>query len=298
MLSVIISMTTLGDMEQFNSIDWDALHTVLVKNTLVQVLLTIITTLILLIIVQHSIGVLVRRSVRGHRYASKIDEHKREQTLQGILRTSVGVIIWIIAALVILTQLGFQLSTLLTSAGLIGVVVGFGAQNVIKDFVAGLFVLGENQYRVGDVVEMQVAGIALSGTVEDLTVRITRLRDLDGNLHIIGNGAAQAVTNLSYKYANVNIDVDVAYASDIDDVEEIINEVGQKMAKSDTWSRSIFEPIQFLRVDDLTDTGVRIKALGRVEPAEQWAVAGEFRRRLKKEFDKRGVVFAGAPAEE
>lgn len=285
-------------MELLNSVDWEALHQVLLQNTLVQVLLTFIITLVILIIVQHSIGVLVRRAVRGHRYASKVDERKREQTLQGILRTSVGVIIWIIAALVILTQIGFQLSTLLTSAGLIGVVVGFGAQNVIKDFVAGLFVLGENQYRVGDVVEMQVAGIALSGTVEDLTVRITRLRDLDGNLHIIGNGAAQAVTNLSYKYANVNIDIDVAYDSDIDDVEEIINEVGQKMAKSDTWSRSIFEPIQFLRVDDLTDTGVRIKSLGRVEPAEQWAVAGEFRRRLKKEFDKRGVVFAGAGSDE
>lgn len=285
-------------MELLNSVDWEALHQVLLQNTLVQVLLTIITTLVILIIVQHSIGVLVRRSVRGHRYASKIDEHKREQTLQGILRTSVGVIVWVIAILVILTQLGFQLSTLLTSAGLIGVVVGFGAQSVIKDFVAGLFVLGENQYRVGDVVEMQVAGIALSGTVEDLTVRITRLRDLDGNLHIISNGAAQAVTNLSYKYANVNIDIDVAYDSDIDEVEEIVNQVGQKMAKSDTWSRSIFEPIQFLRVDALADTGVRIKLLGRVEPAEQWAVAGEFRRRLKKEFDKHGVIFAGARSEE
>ena len=264
----------------------------------VQVLLTIITTLILQIIAQHTVGIFVRNIVRGHRYANKVDEHKREQTLKGVLRTLVGVVLWVLATLVILTQLGFQLSTLLTSAGLIGVVVGFGAQNVIKDFVAGLFVLGENQYRVGDVVEMQVVGINFSGTVEDLTVRITRLRDLDGNLHVIGNGSAQAVTNLSYKYANVNVDITIAYASNIDDVEEVINEVGQKMAKSDTWSRSIFEPIQFLRVDELAESGVRIKSLGRVEPAEQWAVAGEFRRRLKKEFDKRGIVFAGAPAEE
>lgn len=281
-------------MEQLLDIDWNALHEILTKNVFVQVLITIIVTLILQIIVQHTIGILVRNAVRGHRYANKVDEHKREQTLKGVLRTSVGVILWIVASLVILTQLGFQLSTLLTSAGLIGVVVGFGAQNVIKDFVAGLFVLGENQYRVGDVVEMQVAGISFSGTVEDLTVRITRLRDLDGNLHVIGNGAAQAVTNLSYKYANVNVDINISYASDIDEVEEVINEVGQKMIKSDTWSRSIFEPIQFLRVDSLDGTGIRIKSLGRVEPAEQWAVAGEFRRRLKKEFDKRGIVFAGA----
>ena len=281
-------------MEQLLDIDWNALHEILTKNVFVQVLITIIVTLILQIIVQHTIGILVRNAVRGHRYANKVDEHKREQTLKGVLRTSVGVILWTVASLLILTQLGFQLSTFLTSAGLIGVVVGFGAQNVIKDFVAGLFVLGENQYRVGDVVEMQVAGISFSGTVEDLTVRITRLRDLDGNLHVIGNGAAQAVTNLSYKYANVNVDINISYASDIDEVEEVINEVGQKMIKSDTWSRSIFEPIQFLRVDSLDGTGIRIKSLGRVEPAEQWAVAGEFRRRLKKEFDKRGIVFAGA----
>jgi moderate conductance mechanosensitive channel len=269
-------------MEQLLAIDWNELHEILSKNMFVQVLLTIITTLILQIIAQHTVGIFVRNIVRGHRYANKVDEHKREQTLKGVLRTLVGVVLWVLATLVILTQLGFQLSTLLTSAGLIGVVVGFGAQNVIKDFVAGLFVLGENQYRV----------------VEDLTVRITRLRDLDGNLHVIGNGSAQAVTNLSYKYANVNVDITIAYASNIDDVEEVINEVGQKMAKSDTWSRSIFEPIQFLRVDELAESGVRIKSLGRVEPAEQWAVAGEFRRRLKKEFDKRDIVFAGAPAEE
>lgn len=281
-------------MEQLFDINWDILHEVITKNVLVQVLLTIIVTLLIQILVRHTIGIFVRNIVRGHRYTNKIDARKQEQTLKGVLRTSVGVIIWLFAFLFIVTQLGFQLSTLLTSAGLIGVVVGFGAQNVIKDFVAGLFVLGENQYRIGDVVEMQVAGIKISGTVEDLTVRITRLRDLDGNLHVVGNGVAQAVTNLSYKYANVNIDIEVAYDSDIDLVEEVINNVGQKMTRSDTWSRSIFEPIQFLRIDGFADSGIRIKSLGRVEPAEQWAVAGEFRRRLKHEFDKHDVRFAGA----
>lgn len=281
-------------MEQLFDINWDILHEVIAKNVLVQVLLTVIVTLLIQIFVRHTISIFVRNIVRGHRYTNKIDARKQEQTLRGVLRTSVGVVIWLFAFLFIVTQLGFQLSTLLTSAGLIGVVVGFGAQNVIKDFVAGLFVLGENQYRVGDVVEMQVAGIKISGTVEDLTVRITRLRDLDGNLHVVGNGVAQAVTNLSYKYANVNIDIEVAYDTDIDLVEEVINGVGQKMTRSDTWSRSIFEPIQFLRIDGFADSGIRIKSLGRVEPAEQWAVAGEFRRRLKHEFDKHDIRFAGA----
>lgn len=285
-------------MKQLLEIDWDTLHEIVTRNIFVEILITIIIALILQIIAGYVVGVFVRNVIRRHRYASKVDARKQEQTLKGILRTSAGVLIWVLAALVIITQLGFKLSTLLTSAGLIGVMVGFGAQNVIKDFVAGLFVLGENQYRVGDVVEMQVAGVKISGTVEDLTVRITRLRDLDGNLHIIGNGVAQAVTNLSYKYANVNIDIEVAYASDIDAVEKIINVVGKKMTRSDVWSRSIFEPIQFLRVDGFTSSGVRIKSLGRVEPAEQWAVAGEFRRRLKEALDAAEIRFAGDTSEE
>lgn len=285
-------------LDYLYEIDWDAIHEIASSSPIVQVLLTIIVTLLLQIAARYVIGALARNIVRGHKYSNRTDQRKQEQTLRGILVTTVSVVIWIVSVLVILTELGFQLGTLLTSAGLLGVVFGFGAQNIVKDFVAGLFVLGENQYRVGDVVEMQVGAIKLSGTVEDLTVRITRLRDLDGNLHIIGNGTAQLVTNLSYKYANVNIDIDVAYASDIDDVEMIINEVGQKMAKSDVWSKNIFEPIQFLRVDGLAESGVRIKSLGRVEPAEQWAVAGEFRRRLKKEFEKHGIMFAGALSEE
>ena len=284
-------------LDYLYEIDWAVIQEIASENPVVKVLLTIIVTLLVQILSRYVIGALARNIVRGHKYSSRTDQRKQEKTLRGILVTTASVVIWIVASLVLLTELGFHLSTLLTSAGLIGVIFGFGAQNIVKDFVAGLFVLGENQYRVGDVVEMQVGAIKLSGAVEDLTVRITRLRDLDGNLHIIGNGTAQLVTNLSYKYANVNIDINVAYASDIDDVEMIINEVGQKMAKSDVWSRSIFEPIQFLRVDGLDDSGVRIKSLGRVEPAEQWAVAGEFRRRLKKEFEKRGIMFAGALGE-
>lgn len=280
-------------MEQLLNTDWDALHEIFTKNILVQVLLTIITTLLIQVMVQHAIGMFARNVMRRNRYAGKVDARKQEQTLRGILTTTAVVVLWTVAVLVMLTQVGFQLGTLITSAGLLGVVFGFGAQSVIRDFVAGLFILGENQYRVGDVIRLQVGGTQLSGTVEDVTIRITRLRDLDGNLHIISNGLTQSVTNLSYKYANVNIDVEVAYDSDVDLVERIINDIGKKMNHSSTWSPTIYEAIKFLRIDGFTSTGMRIKSLGRVEPAEQWAVAGEFRRRLKEEFDAQGVRFAG-----
>ncbi len=286
-------------MEQLLDIDWEALHEILTGNIVVQILLTVITTLLIQITINYLIGAFARNVVRRNRYASrKVDARKQEQTLYGILSTSIGVVIWTVAVLIVLTQLGFQLSMLLTGAGLLGVVFGFGAQSVIRDFVAGLFILGENQYRVGDVIKLQVGGVQVSGTVEEVTVRITRLRDLDGNLHIVSNGTPQSVTNLSYKYANVNIDVEVAYDTDIDKLQQVINDTGQQIARSDKWSRSISEPIQFLRIDGFTASGMRIKSLGRVKPAEQWAVAGEFRRRLKEEFDKREIRFSGDDSHE
>jgi small-conductance mechanosensitive channel len=272
--------------------DWQDVSQIIKDSTLLQVLITLIVAIIVHVILRSLISQLIERTVRHRKFTSKVDEHKQEQTLKGVLSTMAGIIVWIVAFLVVLTQLGVNLGALLTSAGLIGVIFGFGAQSVIKDFVSGMFIIGENHYRVGDIIELQVGSQMISGTVEDLTIRITRLRDLDGNLHVVSNGSALSVTNLSYKYANVNVDVTVTYDTDIDEVERIINEVGQKMTHHETLGQSIYEPIQFLRISEFTDKGMCIKALGRVEPAAQWEISGEYRRRLKKAFDKAGIVIA------
>ena len=268
---------------------WNDLIAVIAGSVLLQVLLTVLVALLAQAIVRSLIGVFVRRTLQASRYMGKLDRRKQMKTLEGVLSTMAAVIIWVIAFLMILSLMHFNLATLATGAGIFGVIFGFGAQSVIKDFVSGLFVIGENHYRVGDIVKIQVAGVSVTGTVEDLTIRITRLRDLDGNLHTISNGTAQIVTNLSYKYANVNIDVAVARKTDIDLLEGVVNGVGASMAEDENWAKSIFEPIQFLRLDDFTADGMRIKALGKVEPAEQWAVAGEFRRRLKKSLDEEKI---------
>lgn len=265
---------------------------VFAENTLLQVLLTILVALVAQIVVRRIIKVFVRRALHANRYLNTVDREKQSNTLIGVLGTTAALVIYVIAIIVMLGLLQFNLATLATGAGLFGVIFGFGAQSVIKDFVTGLFIIGENQYRVGDIVKMQVSGVEISGEVEDLTIRITRLRDLNGNLHIISNGTAEMVTNLSYKYANVNVDIQVPYATDVDTLEGVINGVGAALASDRQWKKVIFEPIQFLRVDDFTDAGMRIKALGKVLPAEQWAVAGEFRRRLKKAFDAEGVRIA------
>ncbi len=276
-------------IQEIMDADWGLFGEVVADSVIMQILITIIIAIVVQIIVGMIIDLLVGRIVRHHRYSTKVDARKQEKTLKGVIRTMAAVVIWIVAVITILAQLKFNLATLATGAGLFGVIFGFGAQSVIKDFVAGLFVIGENQYRVGDIVTVSASGTELSGTVEDLTIRITRLRDLDGNLHIISNGTMQYVTNLSFKYANVNVDVQVAYDTDIDKLEEVINSVGAEMAKSTDWTTSIFEPIKFLRVDEFMDSGIRIKALGKVVPAEQWAVAGEFRRRLKAAFEANGI---------
>jgi small conductance mechanosensitive channel len=120
-------------------------------------------------------------------------------------------------------------------------------------------------------------------------VRITRLRDLDGNLHVVQNGSVTTATNLSLGFANVNIDIGVSYDTDIDKLEKIINKLGEQLAQDENHKDNILEPIAFLRLDSFGDSSVNVKALGKVKPGTQWEIAGEFRRRLKKEFDKNGI---------
>lgn len=259
-------------------------------NPLVQVSLTILTLLFIQAILHETIGRIVRRAVRNHKYHSRLDEKKREDTLIKIFRTMSAVILWVVGIISILSQLHVNLAALATGAGLFGLIIGIGAQAAIGDFLAGIFIIGENQFRVGDIVTLTASGKEISGVVEDISIRITRLRDLDGNLHTVRNGLTTIVTNRTFDYANVNVDISVAYESDIDTVERVINEVGAAMAADPEWEDRIKEPIAFLRVDGFEDSAIRVKALGKVQPAAQWDVAGEFRRRVKKAFEKAGVT--------
>ena len=259
------------------------------NNTYVQILFTIAVLLLAQILIRDTLGRVVRRIIRSHKYDTKAEEHQREETLVRVFRTLSATALWTIGVIVILAELHVHFAALLTGAGLIGVIVGFGAQNILKDYLAGIFVIMENQYRVGDIVSM-TAGVSMpvSGVVEDISIRATRLRDLDGNLHIVPNGSAGIITNLSYKFAQVNIDINVSYQADIDKVEAIINAIGQEMAHEEAWEQKIVDPITFLRVDKFGDSAITIKALGKVKPAAQWDVAGAFRR-LKLAFEKHDI---------
>ena len=169
--------------------------------------------------------------------------------------------------------------------GIAGIAVGFGAQYLIRDLIAGVFITIENQYRVGDVA--RIADIA--GLVEDITLRKTVLRDLDGIVHHVPNGEIRVASNYTRHFSRVNLNVSVAYGTDLDHAIDVINRVGRELVEDKDWSDRIKTTPQVLRVDNLGDSGIDIKILGDVKPLEQWAVMGELRLRLKKAFDNEGI---------
>jgi small conductance mechanosensitive channel len=178
-----------------------------------------------------------------------------------------------------------EIGPLLAGAGVAGFALGFGAQNLIKDFIAGIFIVLENQYRVGDIIKVKGVG----GRVIKLTTRITVLRDLDGNVHYIPNGSIEQATNLTMEYAKINMDISVSYESDLDKVKDVVNDVGLELSKDEEWKDYITDAPYFARVSALGDSAVIIKIFGKVLPAKQWAVEGELRKRLKMAFDKNNI---------
>lgn len=228
---------------------------------------------------------IVREAIKPDNFADANEERQREDTLIGIISTTLKVLIWIVAGMIILEELGVEIAPLLAGAGVAGLAVGFGAQSLVKDFVSGLFIVMENHYRVGDVVEL--AGV--SGVVESITMRATVLRDLDGNVHNIPNGAIKVATNKTMEFSRINMEVGVSYEANIDKVEKIINKVGKSITEDDEWAEKIEESLKFLRIESFGDSSVNVKILGTVKPGAQWSVAGEFRKRLKEAFDKEKI---------
>lgn len=258
------------------------LHNPFVQSGLI-IVVAIITKRISSLVIAH----IVHRAIRSHHHATKLEERKREDTIKNVFNALSGIVIWVIAIISIATAFGVNIAAVAASLGALGVVIGLGAQTTIRDYVAGVFILIENQYRVGDIVTLSggtTGEMGTSGVVEEITLRITKLRDLDGTLNIVRNGEASIITNRTFEYSSVVIDVGVAYDSDIDAVEEVMNRVGKEMLDDETMAKSIKEPIHFLRVDGFLDSSVTVKAIGVVEPAEQWTIAGEYRRRILAAF--------------
>lgn len=258
------------------------------ENKFLKVIMVIALACVISLIAKKTINLLMRGALH-HKTLRHREQQKRFNTLASVTSTVAMVVIWLVAFLVGLNILGIRIEALLTGAGIFGVIISLGAQNTIRDVLAGLFIITENQFRVGDVVRFYYAGQHISGTVEDVTLRVTKLRDIDGNLHTIRNGFSEVITNRTFKYANVNLDLAVAYNTDIDKLEALINSIGLEMAEDEDWRAKIIKPIAFLRIAEFGNSGIKVKVLGQVEAAEQWTVASEFLRRIKTAFDANDI---------
>jgi small conductance mechanosensitive channel len=222
----------------------------------------------------------------------QVELERRVRTLERTAVRTGGVAIVIVAVLMALSS-GFEvdIGPAIAGLGIVGIAIGFGAQTLIRDWLAGIFVVLENQYNQGDVV--RIAGV--SGVVEDFSLRRTMLRDLDGTVHTVPNGQITVASNLTRVWARVNVDIPVAYETDIDLATQLINEVGEQLHADPEWQGRLLEAPSVVRVGHFGDTGVSLKVLGQVPAAEQWAVAGELRKRILAAFAERGIRIPTAP---
>jgi len=216
---------------------------------------------------------------------SAVEVSKRMATIDAFGARVIRAFVIIVAALMILRELGLDIGPAIAGLGIVGVAVGFGAQHLVRDYLNGALILIENQFSKGDTVKL--AGVI--GTVEDFSLRRTTLRDLDGTVHTIPNGEITVASNLTKVWARINEDIQVAYDSDIATVTRIVEEVGQAMADDPLWHRRVLEAPRVDRVKSFDESGVSLKVLGVVRAEDRWIAAGDFRRRLLAAFTAEGV---------
>ncbi|MBI2776559.1 MAG: mechanosensitive ion channel family protein [Chloroflexi bacterium] len=216
---------------------------------------------------------------------SAVEIQKRMRTIQALAVNFLRFFVVVIALVMLLEQFGLNVGPAVAGLGVVGIAVGFGAQSLVKDYLNGALILIENQFSRGDVI--RIAGV--SGTVEDFSLRRTTVRDLDGIVHTVPNGEITVASNLTRVWARINQDVTIAYGTDVDAAIEVVDTVGREMASDPAWKRRILETPRVDRVSALAEYGITLKILGTVRATEQWAAAGELRKRLLTAFRIHGI---------
>jgi len=213
------------------------------------------------------------------------EREKRGRTLASLLRTVGTTTILVIAVMMVFRDIGLDITPLVAGAGVVGLAIGFGAQSLIKDIIAGTFILLEDQFHVGDVI--QAAGVG--GQVERITLRTTVVRDLKGAVHFIPNGEIKVVSNLTKEWSRTVLEIGVSYEEDVDRVLRVLTEIGQGLTADEAFGKLVLEPPQVLGVEALADSQVTIRILVKTLPLKQWDVARELRKRIKARFDDEGI---------
>lgn len=221
------------------------------------------------------------------RNARNITElEKRADTLLNVVYSAVKITVWIISIMLILKHLGIDIAPLLAGAGIIGLAIGFGAQELVRDFISGFFILLENQIRTGDVAIINGTG----GLVETISLRTIILRDLSGVVHVFQNGKINTLANMTKEWSGMVFDIGVAYKENTDDVMRIMKDVADEMRHDEYYGEQILEDIEIFGVDKFSDSAIIIKARMKTQPIKQWETGREYRRRLKLAFDEHGIT--------
>ncbi len=211
---------------------------------------------------------------------------KHAETVGTVLRSVATAIIFGVAILISLSELDISLGPLLAGAGVAGIALGFGAQTIVRDFLAGIFMMIEDQYSVGDFVEL---GDAV-GVVEEISLRTTRIRDVEGTVWYFPNGEIHRVANKSQRWARSVLDIEVAYDTDIDHAMRVIKEAADSVWRDRLENATVLEEPEIWGVERFGENAIAIRLVVRTEPGEQWATGREIRRRIKEAFDREGIV--------
>jgi len=213
---------------------------------------------------------------------------KRAKTISNVLHSAGSVLIGATAVVMVLQEVGVPVAPLLASVGVVGLALGLGAQTLVKDTISGLFILIENQYMVEDVIEVN----GVIGNVEEMTLRATTLRDVAGTLYIIPNGEIRIVANRTRDWSRAIIDVGIAYDADVDRALAALQAIGESLAADEAMAPFLLEPPQVTGIEGLDDWAVRLRLMVKTAPNQQWAVQRDLRRRIRLEFEARGIDLA------
>lgn len=230
-------------------------------------------------------GRIVKMMRRQHGDESTLELEQRAATIGGVIRKTAIVVVWVLALAMGLREVGFDIAPILAGAGVVGLAVGFGAQNLVRDVITGLFMLMENQISENDIAIINGTG----GLVEQINLRTTVLRGLDGTMHIFPNGAITSLSNMTREFSFYVFDVGVAYKEDTDRVVEVLQEISESMRQEEEFRRLILEPLDVLGVDRFGDSAVVVKVRLKTAPGKQWQVGRAMNRRIKQRFDEEGI---------
>jgi small conductance mechanosensitive channel len=266
----------------FNNFTWDTIIKTGLRVSLILVFAWVVMKVIQKFLQRLEKHLLSKSEAEGE---PPSESQKRIETIVRLIHQALLLSLWLTVGLVVLKEFGVEIGPIIASAGVVGIAIGFGAQNLVRDVISGFFIILENQIRVGDVAIINGTG----GLVEKINFRTTVLRDLGGVVHIFPNGTISTLSNMTNEWSAYVFDVGVAYKENTDHVIEIMREVGKTMRQEEKYSRIMLEDLDIFGVDKFADSAVVIKGRIKTKPIRQWEVGREFLRRIKISFDENNI---------